>query len=68
MNFFVFSIARFSKHLERFRSTLLSYTATRVTGLPQIPSYNQPEKIEIWTGELNYHEETTQDEDFLAKT
>ena len=40
----------------------------RVTDLPPIQSSNQPGKIEKWTSELNYHEESTPDEEFVAKT
>ena len=39
-----------------------------VTDLPQIQSSIQPEKIVKWTSELNYHEESTQDEGFVAIT
>ena len=39
-----------------------------VTGLPRIQSSIQPEKIEKWTSELNCHKETTQGEEFVART
>ena len=45
-----------------FRSEIL------VTSLPQIQSYSQTQKIEKRTSKLNCHRETTQDEDFLART
>jgi hypothetical protein len=35
----------------------------RVTDLLPIQSSIQPEKIEKWTSELNYHKESTQDEE-----
>ena len=40
----------------------------RVTDLPPIQSSIQPEKIEKWTSELKYHEESTQDEELIAIT
>ena len=40
----------------------------RVTDLPPIQSSIQPEKIEKWTSELKYHEESTQDEELVAIT
>ena len=82
MNFFCFSVAHFSKHLEQFHSTSQPHTATKVwtsgipyvcseilvTGLPQIQSYSQTQKIEKRTSKLNCHGETTEDADFLART
>jgi hypothetical protein len=40
----------------------------RVTDLPPIQNSIQPEMIEKWTSELNYHEEKTQDEEFVDRT
>ena len=82
MIFFVFLKARFSKHLERFCSTLLLYTATMVwtsikprfhsgmsvTGLPRNQSSSRPEKIEKHTSELSCYEKSSQDEEFVART
>ena len=45
-----------------FRSEIL------VTGLSQIQSYSQTQKIEKRTSKLNCHGETTEDADFLART
>jgi hypothetical protein len=39
-----------------------------VTDLPQIQTSIQPGKIEKWTSELNCHEESTQEEEFVAIT
>ena len=81
MNFFIFFDSLFLETLRAvlFHTTAIHYhhgmdfddtsffVLGSVTGLPQIPSYRQPEKFEKWTTELNCHKETTQDEDFLAK-
>jgi hypothetical protein len=40
----------------------------RVTDLPPIQSSIQPEKIEKWTSELNYHKENTKDKELVART
>ena len=38
----------------------------RLASLPQLSSFNQPQMIEKHMSELNCHEETFQDKDFLA--
>ena len=65
------SIARYCYTLPlwyRHRGCLVFGSGTRVTDLPPIQSSIQPEKIEKWTSELKYHEESTQDEDMVAIT
>ena len=76
MNFYHFS-THFLKHLKWFCFTLLLYTATmvqilrmphfhsgmRIADLPQIRTSIQQEKIKKWMSELNYHKESTQDDD-----
>ena len=52
----------------RHRGCLIFGSGTRVTDLPPIQSSIQPEKIEKWTSELKYHEESTQDEELVAIT
>ena len=44
------------------------FVLEQVTDLPPIQSSIQPEKIETWTSELNYHKESTQDEEMVAIT
>ena len=39
-----------------------------ITGLPQIQISNKPEKIKKQASELNCHKESTQDEEFVART
>ncbi len=52
----------------RYRGYLVFRSGMRVTDSPPIQSSIQPAKIEKWTSELDYHEENTQDEEFVART
>ena len=52
----------------RHRGCLVFCSGMSVTDLPRIQSSIQPEKIKKWTSELNYHEGSTQDKEFVART
>ncbi len=52
----------------RHRGCLVFHSGMRVTDLPPIQMSIQPEKIEKWTSEFNYHEESTQEDEFVAIT
>ena len=77
--FFLFSKACFSKHLKWFCSTLLLYTATmlQTSRMPRFLFWNECYRfsqiqiliqVEKWMSELNYHEESTEDKEFVART
>ena len=53
---------------QRHRGSLVFRSGTNVTGLPQIQSSIQPVKIKKQASKLNCHEESTQDEEFVART